>query len=396
MGGRPDARRLTTRGSSRDGEGLIELLRPSGLSTTEISNLVELVRPYVDPEQLPPGVVAVFDGPATGPPERFTLLLDRDRTLRFSLSGARWVARLDSVPVTKDTLVVAGLVSSNLYAATLSGDADRLSVAEKGALVGHLSRVFAWQIDFYRDVKSGDAFRLALERNLRPNGSVRDSRVLAAEYMRGDSLLTAVRFRPAGQPRPFFYDETGAALRGAFLKAPLDLIRVTSRFDGGRFHPMLGRYRSHRGVDYGAASGTPVWATGEGTVERAGWQGEYGLVIEVRHGIGIRTRYAHLSSVERGVRPGAPVIQGQTIGRVGSTGLSTAPHLHYEFLFRSIPTDPGRVDLPIERPIPEEDRERFARARASSWLQLSRVSWPGRSVFRAVRGRSGTGGHVEP
>jgi murein DD-endopeptidase MepM/ murein hydrolase activator NlpD len=298
--------------------------------------------------------------------------------------------------VTKDTLIVAGLVSSNLYAATLSGDADRLSVAEKGHLVGHLSRVFAWQIDFYRDVRPRDAFRLALERDLRPDGSVRDSRVLAAEYLRSDSLLTAVRFRPAGQARAFYFDENGTALRGAFLKAPLNLIRVTSRFGGSRFHPMLGGFRTHRGVDYGAAAGTPVRATGEGTVERAGWWGEYGLVIELQHGNGIRTRYAHLSSVERGVSPGAEITQGQTIGRVGSTGRSTAPHLHYEFLLRSIPTDPARVDLPVERPMREVDRESFARARAASWLQLSRVSWPGGPLARGVGGRIGTGGHVGP
>jgi murein DD-endopeptidase MepM/ murein hydrolase activator NlpD len=310
--------------------------------------------------------------------------------------GARWIVRLDSVPVTKDTVVVAGHVDSNLYSAALSGQVGRLSVAEKGDLAGHLSRVFAWQIDFYREVRPRDAFRLAVERELRPDGSVRRSRVLAAEYMKAGSLLTALRFRPADELQAFFYDQAGDALKGAFLKAPLDLIRVTSRFGGGRYHPMLGRYRTHRGVDYGAAAGTRVRATGEGTVERAGWWGDYGLVIEVRHGGDVRTRYAHLSAVEGGVRPGASVTQGQTIGRVGSTGLSTAPHLHYEFLLRSIPTDPGRIDLPVGRPITEVDKERFARARATAWLLLSRVSWPGDPFALAVGRRIGAGGHVGP
>ena len=358
--------------------------------------MVELARPYVNPEKLPAGVVAEYDYGPPGPPERVTLRLDRDRTLRFEIVGARWVARVDSAPVTRDTVVVAGRVISNLYSATLSGEVERLSVPEKGDLAGHLARVFAWQIDFYREVRPGDAFRLALERESRPDGSVRASRVVAAEYMRAGTLLAAVRFRPTDQPRTFFYDEDGSALRGAFRKAPLDLIRVTSRFSGQRFHPMLGRYRSHRGVDYGAAAGTAVKATGAGTVERAGWWGDYGLVIELRHKDGIRTRYAHLSSVERGVRPGGRVTQGQTIGRVGSTGLSTAPHLHYEFLLRGIPTDPARVDLPVERPIPEADRERFAVARAVAWLLLARVSWPG-DPFPATYARRGrTGGHAGP
>ena len=394
-GGR-DVIPATWRRSSRAGEGLLELLGGSGVSVTERSHMVELARPYVNPEKLPAGVVAEYVDGGPGRPERVTLRLDRDRTLRFEIVGARWVARVDSVPVTRDTVVVAGRVSSHLYSATLSGDVGRLSASEKGDLAGHLSRVFAWQIDFYREVRPGDAFRLALERESRPDGSVRTSRVVAAEYMSAGTRLAAFRFRPADQARAFFYDEEGGALRGAFLKAPLDLIRVTSHFSGQRFHPMLGRYRSHRGVDYGAAAGTAVKATGAGTIERAGWWGDYGLLIEVRHADGIRTRYAHLSSVERGVRPGGAVVQGQTIGRVGSTGLSTATHLHYEFSLRGIPTDPARVDLPVERPIPEADRERFAVARAAVWLLLARVSWPGDPFPVTYARRVGTGGHTGP
>lgn len=393
---RSAVRSLARERKARGGERLSEILGPAGLSTSEVSHLAELVRPYVDPDDLPEGVTAAIESPTPGSPGKIAIRLDRDRTLRFHLMGARWVMGLDSASVTKDTVVVAGRVGSNLYSASLSGDADRLTVAEKGELVAHLSRVFAWQIDFYREVGPGDAFRLALEREVRRDGSVRRSRVLAAEYMRADALLTAHRFRPAGELQTFFYDGEGNALRKAFLKAPLDFVRVTSRFEGGRFHPMLERFGRHRGIDYGAASGTPVRATGEGTVERAGSWGGYGLVIEVRHGGHVRTRYAHLSAVERGIKPGASVEQGQTIGRVGTTGLSTAPHLHYEFRLRGIPTDPTRVDLPVERPILDADRERFARARAAGWSLLSRVSWPGEPLALSVRRRVGAGGHTGP
>lgn len=382
--------------TSRGGESLTEMLRFTGLSPAEMSHLAELGRPLLDPAHLPRGVAGGFARSATGTPSRIWLRVDDDRTLHFRLTGARWTLRLDSVPVRRDTVVVAGRVSSSLYSAVLSGDADRLSVAEKGDIATHLSRVFGWQIDFYRDVRPRDAFRLALEREVRPDGSVRRSRVLAAEYMRSGSVLTAHRFRPTGEPRAFFFDEGGEALRRAFLKAPLDLVRVTSRFGRGRYHPMLGRYQSHRGVDYAAPAGTPVRSTGEGRVERAGWWGDYGLVIEVRHAGDVRTRYAHLSAVENGIRPGDVVRQGETIGRVGATGLSTAPHLHYEFLLRGIATDPGRVDLPVDRPIPDADRERFARMRAAGWLLLSRVPWPGDPLVLAVGRRVGTGGHADP
>ncbi len=373
----PIPARFNRREALQPGERLEPLLTRTGLSPNEVVHLADLVRPYADPADPPPGTVVRWEEIAGAAPEQVALRLDLDRILRFDVVGARWAVRLDSTLVRLDTVVVAGGVGANLYSATLSGDVSRLGVEEKADLVAHLSQVYAWQIDFYRDVKPGDAFRLAIERAVRTDGSVRASRVLAAEYMNDGHLRTAFRFRPAGESETFFYDEKGRALRSAFLRAPLDFVRVTSRFDLGRFHPLLGGYQAHRGVDYGAASGTPVRATGAGVIVRAGWWGDYGLVIEVAHGNGIQTRYAHLGGIEKGVARGASVAQGQKIGRVGSTGLATGSHLHYEFLLRDIHTDPTRVDLPVERPIPDEDRERFATTRAVGWLLLSRTSWPG-------------------
>ena len=380
----------------QSGERLELLLARTGLSPTEVVHLADLIRPYADPEDPPPGTVIRWEEVGGDPPEQVALRLDLDRILWFAVVGARWIVRLDSVPVRLDTVVVAGGVGVNLYSAALSGDVGRISVEEKADLVAHLSRVYAWQIDFYRDVRPGDAFRLAIEREVRSDGSVRTGRVLAAEYMNDGFLRTAFRFRPKGESEAFFYDEKGRALRSAFLRAPLDFVRVTSRFDLGRFHPLLGGYQAHRGVDYGAARGTPVRATGDGVVVRAGWWGDYGLVIEVAHGDGIQTRYAHLGAIEKGVAPGGSVAQGQTIGRVGSTGLATASHLHYEFLLRDIHTDPTRVDLPVERPIPDEDHERFATTRAGGWLLLSRTSWPGRPWASVPSGVTGAGGHSGP
>ncbi len=370
------------------GGTLDELIRGTGLSGGEVARLVDLVRPYENPRRLRPGVVAHYEAPPGGTPDRIALVLDADRTLHLSLHGASWRARLDSVPVQVDTVVVTGDVTSNLYSAALGGDADRLSVREKGDLAYLLSRVYEWRVDFYRDVRPGDAFRVAMEREVRPDGSVRVTRVLAAEYRNADRILPAYRFQPSDELRADYYDIEGEALRGAFLRAPLDYARVTSRFTERRYHPVLRRYRAHRGVDYGAPSGTPIRVTGDGTVARAGWWGDYGLMVEVRHAAGIRTRYAHLSSIAEKLRPGRRVTQGQTIGRVGSTGLSTAPHLHYEFLLAGRQTDPTRVDLPLERPISDADTERFDRARAAGNRLLARHSLPGRALA-SLPGRAG-------
>ncbi|MGH7542264.1 MAG: M23 family metallopeptidase, partial [Gemmatimonadota bacterium] len=360
------------------------LLGRVGLSGFEAARVADLVRPWADLDRLGPLVVRHARS-LGGSPDRIEIALDADRTVRLALRGARWSARLDSVPVTSDTVVLTGRVASNLFAAELGESGEALSLPEKAELPGLLAGVYEWQIDFYRDVRPGDAFRLALVRERRPDGSVRGSRVLAAEYLNRGRLFAAYRFPTSADGEIAFYDRGGTALRGAFLRSPLAYARVTSRFDGARDHPLLGRYRAHEGVDYGAPRGTPVRATGDGTVSEAGWRGEYGLMVELRHGRGLETRYAHLSSIADGVRPGARVEQGALLGHVGSTGLSTAPHLHYEFRIHGRATDPTGVNLPVERVLEEADRARFDRARATADTLLSRRPWP--TVTRA-RGRT--------
>lgn len=372
----------------RAGESLDGLLRRAGLSRLEATHLVDLVRPHADPRRLAPGLVLRHAATLGGGPDRVAIALDRDRVLRFALEGARWVARLDSTAVSVDTVVVTGRVDGALYAARLEGEADRLSLREKAALPGLLARVYEWQIDFYRDVRPGDGFRLALEREVRPDGSVRTTRVLAAEYRDGAGTRAAYRFTPRDGSGPAMFDAGGVALRGAFLRSPLPYGRVTSRFALARPHPLLGSRRAHRGVDYGAPSGTPVRATGDGVVTAAGWRGGYGLLVELRHGGGIRTLYAHLSSVADGVQPGARVAQGNLLGTVGSTGLVTGAHLHYEFRVHGRAADPTDVRLPVERALEAEDRRAFARVRGSARATLARAPWPG-GTARPAASRAG-------
>jgi len=163
-------------------------------------------------------------------------------------------------------------------------------------------------------------------------------------------------------------------VRRAFLLAPLDFRRVTSSFSRRRFHPVLRRYRAHTGTDYGAPVGTPVRTTGDGVVNRAGWWGGYGRAIEIRHANGFVTRYAHLSRI--GVRPGQRVVQGEVIGRVGSTGMATAPHLHYEFLQRGRYRNPTALNLPPAEPVEERLMPAFSVERDRLLAVLEPVALP--------------------
>jgi murein DD-endopeptidase MepM/ murein hydrolase activator NlpD len=173
--------------------------------------------------------------------------------------------------------------------------------------------------------------------------------------------MTAFRFDGGG--RTTFYDMDGNSLRRAFLRAPVQFRRISSSFARTRRHPVLGITRRHQGTDYAANSGTPVMAAGDGVVMRAGRAGGYGNLIELRHRNGITTRYGHLRGFARGIRSGARVTQGQTIGYVGSTGLASGPHLHYEFRVNGVAKDSRRVELGNGAPVAERHREAFEQER---------------------------------
>ena len=355
------------------GETLADVFGRYGLSGAKIVEIVDAIREYESPRRMRPGMEVQFTARPEEPLIRITLQLDRDRTL-FLLAepdGPQpWNARLDSVQIIRDTILLAGLIDSNPYDAELSGDVDKLAPGEFNEIIFRLSQIFGWQIDFRRDIRTHDAYRLVVAREVRPDGSIRSAVVLAAEFRNNGRDLSAVRFQPVDTARVEYYDAVGEALRGEFLLAPLDLARMTSGFNLRRFHPVLRRTRPHLGVDYGAARGVQVRATGAGRVTRAGSWGSYGTVIEIRHANELRTRYAHLSRIARGVRNGARVEQGQVIGYVGSTGLTTGAHLHYEFLQNGRQVNPARMDWPKADPVPDELREVFS---ATSEFVLSRL-----------------------
>ncbi|HEX9052716.1 MAG TPA: M23 family metallopeptidase [Anaeromyxobacter sp.] len=211
--------------------------------------------------------------------------------------------------------------------------------------------VLAWDVDFYQDVRAGDRMRMVVEKVIADGKLVRYGEVLAAEY---DGAATGRKrlFRytdPDGQTS--YYDDEGQSARRGFLKSPLKYANITSRF-GNRVHPILGYQKAHEGVDYGAPTGTPVWAVGDGRVEQSGWNGGCGKSVTLRHRNGYETVYCHLSAVA--VSAGKPVSQKQIIGYVGATGMATGPHLHYAVKRGGHFMNPLQLKVPREAPIPEK------------------------------------------
>jgi murein DD-endopeptidase MepM/ murein hydrolase activator NlpD len=342
----------------RKGETLSELLERTRLDQEAAQALLQELAEVTDPRSVRPGLVVQYrmatrDGRVRG----MSTQVDADRSLAFRRAAAGWTALLEEVPVRTDTAVLAGTVRQSLYQALMAAEGD-VPRAERQAVADILAdKVFAWKIDFSRDLRAGDSFRILYERMVRPDGTARTSKVLAVQFDIGGTTHDAYLFTVDGAED--YYDGEGESLRRAFLRAPLEFRRISSAYSTGRFHPILRRVRAHHGIDYAASHGTPIRAVGDGVVQKAGWGGGYGNVVEIRHQRGYASRYAHMRGFASGVRPGTRVRQGQVIGYVGTTGLSTGPHLHYEFHMNGRPVNPTSIRYLTGDPVPGGARGRF-------------------------------------
>jgi murein DD-endopeptidase MepM/ murein hydrolase activator NlpD len=320
------------------GETLTGLLQRRGFNALEAANILAVTP--LDSRRVPAGMTIEVSGDSAGSPGdevRFFLGLDRIIVVRRE-EGSAWRATDERLPWTTDTVLIRGTVRSNLYAAIDEGGSDWLSGSARRELAWTVADIYEYRVDMSRDLQQGDRLRVVVERESLQTGASRIGRVLAAGLERGGKEVQAIRLE-GGSGRSRYYDQDGRSLAATFLRAPLSFRRMSSGF-GGRRHPVLGTWRAHTGLDYSAASGTPVRTIGDGTVTFAGRQGGYGNLVEVRHINGFVTRYAHLNGFGPAIRSGSRVSIGQTIGYVGSTGLSTGPHLHFEVLVRGAHRDP--------------------------------------------------------
>ncbi len=343
------------------GETLSHLFERHGVTGVDRATLI----PVLDPRRLRAGLVFIFRsvrGDST--PSAVSVRTGPEERVELHRVADGWSAAATPIRWTPETIRIEGGIDNSLYAALDDGVADSaLAGPERMRLAWDIADVFAWQVDFTRDIQPGDHFQVVLERLVSEEGEVRFGRVLAADLTVAGHHVTAFRFDDPRGGHAFF-DQDGNSLKRAFLRAPVEFRRISSNFAGARYHPILGLTRRHEGTDYAAAPGTPVLAAGDGIVLRAGRAGGYGNLIELRHRNGITTRYGHLQAFARGIRAGTHVSQGQTIGYVGSTGLATGPHLHYEFRVNGIAVDSRRVALGNGAPVDRADRAAFERERA--------------------------------
>ena len=255
----------------------------------------------------------------------------------------------------KDTEVristMAATINDSLY---VTGQQSGLS----DNLIMELVGIFGWDIDFALDIRSGDSFSLVYEEHFLEGDKLRDGSILAAEFNNQGHIYTAILHR-ADDGSSNYYSPSGDSMRKAFLRSPVDFRRISSGFSKERFHPVLGKKRPHRGVDYAAATGTPIKASGDGKVIFKGTKGGYGRTLILQHGGKFTTLYAHMSKYQRSIKQGSRVKQGETIGYVGKSGLATGPHLHYEFRVNGEHRNPVKVKFPNAAPIAKVYQESF-------------------------------------
>lgn len=221
-----------------------------------------------------------------------------------------------------------------------------------------LATIFGWDVDFALDIREGDNFSLIYQEKYLKGEKVGDGEILVARFQNKGKTYTAVRFEDDHGNGQYF-TPAGLSMRKTFLRSPVDFTRISSKFNLKRKHPILHKIRAHKGVDYAARRGTPIKAAGDGKVIFAGRKGGYGRVLILKHGSAYTTLYAHLNAFGRGVRVGKRVRQGQVVAYVGSSGLASGPHLHYEFRLNGIVRDPLTVKLPHAKPIDKNKKERF-------------------------------------
>ncbi|MBD63373.1 MAG: peptidase M23 [Gammaproteobacteria bacterium] len=248
-----------------------------------------------------------------------------------------------------------GVIDSSFYLAGLESNIPE-------SVIMDLAYIFGWDIDFIFDIRAGDKFKLLYETPFVEGQKIENGSILFAEFYNQNKRYSAIRYEGKNKKWKYF-DENGNSLEKAFLRAPLDFSYVSSHFNPNRRHPILNTIRAHNGVDYAAKRGTPVRATGEGVIQYIGWKSGYGRTIIIRHGGEISTLYAHLENYHSTIKKGMKVLQGETIGYVGDSGLATAPHLHYEFRIGEKRTDPLKVSLPAASPLDQSKINQFINLR---------------------------------
>ena len=338
--------------SITEGKSLYELLADYSILPQDIVRIDQAIKPFYDLARIKEGQrIDVWIDREEGWVDKVSFELSPHRMLHVTRSGPEFLASLAAPPKITVPTVLSGEIKHSFYESAMEGGLPT-------DIIMDVADIFAWDIDFLVDIRQGDAFQVTLEKHYRKGIHIGHGKVLAARFTNKQRLFSAFYFTDS-KGRSSFYDNNGISVMKAFLKSPLRYRRISSYFSKRRFHPILKVYRPHYGVDYAAPVGTPVESIGDGRITFIGWKGGYGRYIKIRHNHIYESAYGHLSGFAKGLKKGSRVKQGDIIGFVGSSGLSTGPHLDFSLRKNGTYIDPLKIKSPPVLKVSEEDKERY-------------------------------------
>ena len=344
------------------GDTVAEVLRRLNVEDQAASEFLRKNKSAEGLRQLPAGKEVQAETDANGALLALRYMGSDGNQVIIEKNDNSFKARTLAALVEKRIQIRTGEITSNLFAAT-----DEVGLPDPAA--NQLSEIFGGDIDFHRDLRKGDKFTVIYEMNYINGEPARTGRILSAEFINHGHAFRAAYFQTT-EFTGDYYSPEGKSMRKAFLRSPIEFSRVSSGFSKSRFHPLLNKWRAHKGVDYAAPMGTKVKVTSDGVVSFVGKQGGYGNVVMVSHQGRFTTVYGHLSRFASGIKKGQKLGQGQLIGYVGMTGLASGPHLHYEFKLNGVQRDPLKVALPDGKPINEAQKIAFVDSTRDLFAQL--------------------------
>lgn len=347
------------------GETLASIFKQQDLSSTLLHNIVNSSPQAKSLARIHPGQKLRFAFDSENALQQLVLERNRISSLNVSRTEEGYEAKEISREVEKRFASATGIIASSLFV-----DGQKAGLGD--AQIMELAQIFGWDIDFALEIREGDQFHVIFEEQYLDGSKIMNGPILAAEFINRGNSYKAIRYMDKAGDTDYF-DTEGNAKRRAFIRTPLKFARISSRFTHKRWHPVLKKWRSHKGVDYAAPRGTPIKATGNGKVVFRGKKGGYGNVVFLRHGGKYTTVYGHMSRFAKGVKKGTAVKQGQIIGYVGSTGLATGPHLHYEFRVNGVHHNPLTIKLPKSIRLAKGELDRFQKLTTPLVAQLDEL-----------------------
>jgi len=349
--------------SVKKGDTLSSLLSNEGVSAQQIYRLVDSSALTKSLTRMRPGQKLRLLKTENGSLTQLQYIKSVEESLNVELhQDGHYNSHVVHSPLEARPVYKSGIINDSLFVT-----ASRNQIPDE--IIMQLVSLFGWDIDFALDIRKGDSFTVIFNDLYKDNERIRSGRILAAEFINQGKSIKAVRYTNSSGDADYFSPE-GLSMRKAFLRSPVKFSRISSGFTKARWHPVLSKWRSHKGVDYAAPSGTPVRASGDGKVIHVGKKGGYGKTIILSHGGKYSTLYAHLSRYATNMRKGKKVKQGQLIGHVGKTGLATGPHLHYEFRVNGVHRNPLTVKLPAAEPVDPSLKPHFKTQTADLLQQL--------------------------